>query len=73
MKPELVPRETKLLSRRCREGDRFIKLKVYTVFPLGVLYLVHLHLALDCVVIACSLEAFRPGLVQGCKDPKGVG
>ena len=46
---------------------------VYTVFPLGVLYPEHSQLAFDCVVIACSLESIRPGLVQGCKAPNGVG
>ena len=46
---------------------------VYTIFPLGVLYPKHLQLAFDCVVIACSLESIRPGLVQGCKAPNGVG
>ena len=25
------------------------------------------------VVIACSLESFRPGIVQGCKTPNGEG
>ena len=44
-----------------------------TVFTLGVLYPEHLQLAFDCVVIACSLESIRPGLVQGCKTPNGVG
>ena len=46
---------------------------VYSVFPLGVLYPEHSHLAFDCVLIACSLESIRPGLVQGYKAPNGVG
>ena len=46
---------------------------VYTVFPLGVLYPEHSQLAFDCVVIACSLESIKPGLVQGFKAPNGVG
>ena len=46
---------------------------VYNVFPLGVLYQEHLQLAFDYVVIACSLKSIRPGLVQGCKAPNGVG
>ena len=46
---------------------------VYTVFPLGMLYPEHSQLAFDCVVFACSLESIRPGLVQGCKAPNGVG
>ena len=46
---------------------------MYTVFPLGVLYLEHLQLALDFVIIACSLDTIRPGLVQGCKAPNVVG
>ena len=46
---------------------------VYTVFSLGMLYLEHWQLAFDCVIIACSLESIRPGLVQGCKAPNGVG
>ena len=46
---------------------------VYTAFPLGVLYPEHSQLAFDCVIIACSLESIRPGLVQGCKAPNGVG
>ena len=29
--------------------------------------------AFDCVVIACSLDSIRPGLVQGYKAPKVVG
>ena len=33
------------------------------VSKLGVLYP---ELAFDCVLIACSLESIRPGLVQGC-------
>ena len=36
----------------------------------GVLYP---KLAFDCVLIACSLESIRPGLVQGYKAPNGVG
>ena len=32
-----------------------------------------LQLAFDYVIIACSLESIRPGLVQGCKAPNGVG
>ena len=46
---------------------------LYTVFPLGVLYPEHSQLAFDCDIIACSLESIRPGLVQGCKAPNGVG
>ena len=46
---------------------------VYSVFSFGVLYREHSQLAFDCVVIACSLESIRPGLVQGCKAPNGVG
>ena len=46
---------------------------MYTVFPLGVLYAEHLPLAFDFVVIACSLDTIRPGLVQGCKAPNVVG
>ena len=46
----------------------------YTVFPLGVLYPEHLKLGIfDCVVIACSLESIRPGLVCIYKAPNGVG
>ena len=44
-----------------------------TLFPLGVLYPEHSQLAFDYVIIACSLESIRPGLVQGCKAPNGVG
>ena len=37
-----------------------------TVFPLGVLYPERGFF--DChVIIACSLQSIRPGLVQGCK------
>ena len=36
---------------------------MYTIFPLGVLYLEHLQLAFDFVVIACSLDTIRPGIV----------
>ena len=46
---------------------------MYTVLTLGVLYPEHSQLAFDCVIIACSLESIRPGLVQGCKAPNGVG
>ena len=46
---------------------------VFTVFPLEVIYLEYMQLAFDCIVIACSLESIRPGLVQGCKAPDGVG
>ena len=28
---------------------------------------------LDCVLIVCRIESIRPGLVQGCKAPNGVG
>ena len=45
---------------------------VYTDFPLGVLYPKHSQLAVDYVVIACSLESIRPGIVQGCKAPNVV-
>ena len=55
----------------CLALDLFIFL--CTVFPLGVLYPEHSQLVFDCVVIACSLESIRPGLVQGCKAPNGVG
>ena len=33
----------------------------------------HSQLVFEYVVIACSLESTRPGLVQGCKAPNGVG
>ena len=46
---------------------------VYTVFPLGVLYLNTRNRHLTGVVIACNLESIRPGLAQGCKAPNGVG
>ena len=46
---------------------------VYTIFPFRVLYPEHLQLAFDCVVIACSLESIRPGLIHGWKAPNGVG
>ena len=46
---------------------------MYTVFPLGVLYLEHLQLAFDFFVIACSLDSISPGIVQGCKAPHVVG
>ena len=46
---------------------------MYAFFPLGVLYPEHLQLAVDFVVIACSLDSIRPGLVQGCKAPNVVG
>ena len=46
---------------------------VYTVFPLGVLYPEHSQLAFDCVVIACSLESIKPGLVQGFQGPQWCG
>ena len=39
------------------------------VSKLGVLYP---ELAFDCVLIACSLESIRPGLVQGYKAPNGI-
>ena len=45
----------------------------YTVFSLGVLYPEHLQLVFDFVIIACSLDSIRPGLVQGCKAPNVVG
>ena len=46
-----------------------------TMFSLGVLYLEHSQLAFDCVLIACSLESIRPGLVKGCnlQDPQWCG
>ena len=50
-----------------------LSLFMYTVFPLGVLYPENSQLALDLVVIACSLDSIRPGLVQGCKTPNVVG
>ena len=40
---------------------------VHLIFPLWILYPEHLQLSFDSVVIACSLESIRPGLVQGCK------
>ena len=46
---------------------------MYTIFPLGVLYLEHWQLAFDFVVIACSLDSIRLGLVQGCKAPNVLG
>ena len=46
---------------------------MYTVFLFGVLYPDHSQLAFDFVVIACSLDSIRPGLVQGCKAPNVVG
>ena len=46
---------------------------MFTIFLLGVLYPEHLQLAFDFVVIACSLDSIRPGLVQGCKAPNVVG
>ena len=52
-------------------GPFFISM--YTIFPLGVLYPEHLQLALDFVVIDCSLDSIRLGLVQGCKAPNVVG
>ena len=54
-------------------GLRPFSFFVYTTFPLGVLYPEHSQLAFDCVIIACSLEFIRPGLVQGCKATIGVG
>ena len=44
---------------------------MFIIFPLGLLYLEHLQLAFDFVVIACRLD--RLGLVQGCKAPNVVG
>ena len=46
---------------------------MYTVFPLGVSYPEDSQLAFDFVVIACSEDSNRPGLVQGCKAPNVVG
>ena len=54
-------------------GLRPFLISLYTIFPLGVLYLEHLQLVFDFVIIACSLESTRPGLVQGCKAPNFVG
>ena len=57
-------------------GLFYIHISMCTIFPLGVLYPEHSQLAfltVQCVVIVCSLESIRPGLVQGCKDPNGVG
>ena len=55
----------------CGPGPFFIF--EYTIFTLGVLYPEYLQLAFDSVIIACSLESIRLGLVQGCKAPNGVG
>ena len=38
-----------------------------------MLYPENLQLEFGCVVIAWRLESNWPGLVQGCKAPKGVG
>ena len=46
---------------------------VNNVFKLVVLYPEHSQLVFDCVVIACSIESIRQGLVQGCKAPNSVG
>ena len=45
---------------------------IYTLYPLGVLYLEHSQLSFDSVAIACRLESFRPGLIQGGKAPNCV-
>ena len=42
------------------------------MITLGVLYPEHSQLSFDCVIIACSLQSIRPGLVHGCKAPNGV-
>ena len=36
-----------------------------SVFPMGI-WTWNTQLAFECVLIACSLESIRPGLVQGC-------
>ena len=56
-------------------GDRTLNtfICVYTVYRTSIGSVVSATIAFDCVVIACSLESIRPGLVQGCKVPYGVG
>ena len=46
---------------------------MHTIVSLGVLYPQHSQLAFDFVLIACSLDSIRPGLVQGLKAPNVVG
>ena len=46
---------------------------IYTVFLLGVLYPEQSQLAFGCVVIACSLESVRRGLVQDFLASNDVG
>ena len=47
----------------------------FYVFRISIVNVVseHSQLAFDCVIIACSFESIRPGLVQGCKAPNGGG
>ena len=51
----------------------FLNFLAYILFPLGVFNPEHSQLAFDSVVIACSLESIRPGLIHCCKAPNGVG
>ena len=46
---------------------------LYAVFPLVVLHPEHSQLALDSVVIACSLKSIRPGLVSGLQGAHWCG
>ena len=46
---------------------------VYHISIGSVVYREHLQLAFDFVVIACSLDTIRPGLIQDCKAPNVVG
>ena len=43
-----------------------------TIFPLGVLYPGHSQLAFDCVIMACSSESIRPGLLFRVARPPKV-
>ena len=45
----------------------------YTVGPLGVFNPENLQMAFDYVVIACSLEFIRPGLLQGLQGLQWCG
>ena len=46
---------------------------IFCVYHISIGSFVSVTLATDCVIIACSLEFIRPGLVQGCKATIGVG
>ena len=46
---------------------------MYTVFPLGVLYLECSQLAFDCIIIACTLESFLARPSSGLQGPQWCG